>query len=61
VLLLENKLKTAEDYELEILKLKRINTALMTRVEKSTSLSGGAYSLFESNILLNVTFEINFL
>ncbi len=50
---MENKLKTAEDYELEILKLKRINTALMTRVEKSTSLPGGAYSLFESNILLS--------
>jgi C4-dicarboxylate-specific signal transduction histidine kinase len=50
---LENKQKTSEEYELEITKLKRINKALMDRVERSTSLQGGAFSLFESNVLLS--------
>ena len=38
--------------EAEIAKLKRINTALMDRVERSTDLQGNAFSLFETAISL---------
>ena len=34
--------------EAEIVKLKRINTALIDRVERSTDLQGNAFSLFET-------------
>lgn len=38
--------------EAEIVKLKRINTALIDRVERSTDLQGNAFSLFETAISL---------
>lgn len=38
--------------EAQIVKLKRINTALMDRVERSTDLQGNAFSLFETAISL---------
>jgi len=38
--------------EIEIAKLKRINAALMDRVERSTDLQGNAFSLFETAISL---------
>ena len=38
--------------EREVSRLRRINTVLMDRVERSFDISNSAYSLFESNILL---------
>jgi len=38
--------------EADIIKLKRINAALMDRVERSTDLQGNAFSLFETAISL---------
>lgn len=41
-----------ERLEFEVERLKRVNQALMKRVESSTDAAGSAYSLFESNLLL---------
>lgn len=42
--------KTPEDYRQEIRRLKKINEALITRVERSTDQQGNAYSLFQTAI-----------
>jgi signal transduction histidine kinase len=38
--------------EAEITRLRKVNEALMNRVERSTDAAGSSYSLFESNLLL---------
>ena len=38
--------------EAEVARLTRVNEVLMNRVERSTDAAGSAYSLFESNLLL---------
>lgn len=45
------------ELEREIARLHKVNTVLMHRVEKSLDNSGDAFSLFESNILLQKTIE----
>ena len=44
--------KRIEFLEAENARLQKVNEALMTRVERSTDAAGSAYSLFESNLLL---------
>ncbi len=44
--------------EREIYRLRKVNTVLMNRVEKSMDLQGDAFSLFESNILLQKTVDV---
>lgn len=44
--------KRIAELEAEILSLGKINSALMSRVERSTDHAGSAFSLFETNILL---------
>lgn len=41
-----------EALEAELARLRRVNLALMDRVERSTDVAGSAFSLFESNLLL---------
>jgi PAS domain S-box-containing protein len=47
---LEEKIKTLE---LKLFKSEKIRSVLMERVEKNTEITGGAFTLFENNILLN--------
>ena len=46
----ESDAKTHEEYQEEIARLKKINDALITRVERSTDQQGNAYSLFQTAI-----------
>ena len=46
---LEERVRALEQ---EIKRLEKVNEALMNRVERSTDAAGSAYSLFESNLLL---------
>ncbi|NIM20280.1 MAG: PAS domain S-box protein [Candidatus Latescibacteria bacterium] len=46
-----------EALESEITRLEKVNEALMNRVERSTDAAGSAYSLFETNILLQNTIK----
>lgn len=47
---LQGRVKELED---ECERLRKINTALMNRVERSTDTTGSSYTLFEMNLLLN--------
>lgn len=47
---LKDRVKELED---ECERLKKVNTALMNRVERSTETTGSSYTLFEMNLLLN--------
>jgi PAS domain S-box-containing protein len=49
--------KSTDDLLLEIEKLKKINIALMNRVEQSVATQGSAFSLFEGNIILRKKVE----
>lgn len=46
----ESEAKTHEEYQEEIARLKKINDALITRVERSMDQQGNAYSLFQTAI-----------
>lgn len=50
---MEDLKRQNDQLQAEIIKLKKINTALMSRVEKSASATKDAFSLFEGNILLS--------
>ena len=51
----QNLAQNTNELEDKILSLEKINKVLMERVERSVDSSGNAYSLFESNILLQNT------
>jgi PAS domain S-box-containing protein len=46
-------LERIKELEDENERLKKVNTALMNRVERSTDTTGSSYALFETNLLLN--------